>query len=321
MNATMMMMSSSDHQLDGISSVRSYIDRLATGDGRCHGMKVLLLDASTTQILSCVSTQSEILSREVYLVSRIDEPPRVNDTAGNGGAPGGGRHHHSLALEEEEEGGATTTHVGHMKAVCFLRPTEANVGLLVRELASPRFSEYHLYFSGILPPRLLTLLAESDPREKVRQVQEFFADFLPINPDLLSLNCRNSLPMTSSMSSSSSSSSHHAALYERNLAGLQSMLLALKRQPSAIRYQKSSGAARKLAADIGECIGSDQIFHFLRGSGKGGGAQGGGHQQAGGGGEEEGRRRRRRRRRRRPRRRRAEATACSFSCSTGWTIR
>ena len=61
-------------QLDGIASVRGYVDRLVTGDGRCRGMKVLLLDAATTQVLSCVSSQSEILSREVYLVSRLDDP-------------------------------------------------------------------------------------------------------------------------------------------------------------------------------------------------------------------------------------------------------
>ncbi len=61
-------------QLDGITSIRTYVDRLVTGDGRCNGMKVLLLDGATTQILSCVSTQSEILTHEVYLVSRLDDP-------------------------------------------------------------------------------------------------------------------------------------------------------------------------------------------------------------------------------------------------------
>ena len=63
------------------------------------------------------------------------------------------------------------------------------------------------------------------------------------------------------------------ALYERNLAGLQSMLLALQRQPAAIRYQSSSKTARKKAFDIGEIY---QIFHFHRGSGRGGGGGGGG---------------------------------------------
>lgn len=253
----------SDQPLDGISSIRGYIDRLVTGDGRCHGMKVLLLDATTTQILSCVSSQSEILSREVYLVSRIDDPR--GGIGGNNSAQNN-MGSHSLALHEEE----STTHVGHMKAVCFLRPTEINIGLLVKELASPRFSEYHLFFSGILPPSLLNLLAENDAQERVRQVQEFYADFLPINQDLLSLNCRNTLPMTAA--AGTPHARDHAQLYQRNLTGLQSMLLALKRQPAAIRYQKSSKMARQLATDIGDSIQSDQIFHFRRGSGRQSGA-------------------------------------------------
>ena len=171
-----------------------------------------------------------------------------------------------------EEGGAACAHVGHMKAVCFLRPTEANVGLLVRELSAPRFSEYHVYFSGVLPSNMLNLLAENDPHERVKQVQEFYADFLPVNEDLLSLNCRNTVPMTVSAAANNgdrrASSREHDDLYRRNLEGLQSMLLAMKRQPAAIRYQGSSRTARRLAVDVGESIGSDQIFHFRRGSGR-----------------------------------------------------
>jgi len=254
-------------QLDGISAIRTYVDRLVTGDGRCNGMKVLLLDGATTQILSCVSTQSEILSREVYLVSRLDDPrcnPNLKEHSNNNNSinnenggdssdsnnnNGGGIH--SLALQEE-------AHVGHMKAVVFLRPTDNNIGLLVRELSRPRFSEYHIYFSGILPPNLFQLLCENDPQDRVKQVQEFYADFLPINPDLVSLNCRNTLQMTS-------------ALYKRNIMGLQSMLLANKRQPGTIRYQKSSRLAKQLAQDISANIKSDDIFHFRRGTGGGGG--------------------------------------------------
>ncbi|KAL7552840.1 hypothetical protein ACHAWF_016086 [Thalassiosira exigua] len=248
-------------QLDGIASVRGYVDRLVTGDGRCQGMKVLLLDAATTQVLSCVSSQSEILTREVYLVARLDDPSRDAGAPSSNG--GGGGEEHSLALREEPPANA---HVGHMKAVAFVRPTEANVGHLVRELARPRFSEYHLYFSGILPPRLLDLLAESDPSERVKQVQEFYADFLPVNEDLFSLDCRNTLAMTAA--APSSPRDRHEATYRRNLAGVQSMLLALRRQPAAIRYQKSSAAARRLASDVRSCVDGDDVFHFRRGSGR-----------------------------------------------------
>ncbi|KAL7466730.1 hypothetical protein ACHAXS_007020 [Conticribra weissflogii] len=251
-----------DDQIDGISCIRGYIDRLVTGDNRCHGMKVLLLDGTTTQILSCVATQSEILSREVYLVSRLDDPrgnPHLKQQSPLTANPKS-TISHSLSLQEE-----IPTHVSHMKAVCFLRPTEINVGLLVHELSHPRFSEYHLFFSGILPPSLLHLLAENDPHEKVRQVQEFYADFLPINPDLFSLNCRNTLPMT--CAAGTARARDHNPLYERNLMGLQSMLLAIKRQPYCVRYQKSSKMARQLAVDIQENISTDQIFHFRRGTG------------------------------------------------------
>ena len=274
-------MDSSDHntnsnQLNGIESIRQYIDRLITGDGRCQGMKVLLLDASTTQILSCVSSQSEILSREVYLVSRLDDSTSSNTNKNKNGGSMMSSDINSLELTEENN--PDNNQVSHMKAVCYLRPTQINIGLLVKELASPRFSEYHIYFSGILPMNLLTLLAESDLNDRVCQVQEFYADFLPINPDLLSLNCRNTLPMSVAMSSPSSSHTqqreYYNNLYQRNVTGLQSMLLAMKRQPAVIRYQKSSKMAKQLATDIGESIASDQIFHFRRGSGGGRGSSG-----------------------------------------------
>ena len=39
-------------------------------------MKVLLLDADTTRIVSTVYSQSEILEQEVYLVERLDADRR-----------------------------------------------------------------------------------------------------------------------------------------------------------------------------------------------------------------------------------------------------
>ena len=38
--------------LDGVAAVREYIDRMVTGDGKCSGMKVLLLDADPQSNLS-----------------------------------------------------------------------------------------------------------------------------------------------------------------------------------------------------------------------------------------------------------------------------
>ena len=55
------------------------------------------------------------------------------------------------------------------------------------------FAEYHLFFSSILSSGLLRILAENDVYEKVQQVQEFYGDFVPINEDFLTLQCRQTL--------------------------------------------------------------------------------------------------------------------------------
>ena len=130
--------------MDAVESIRGYVDRLVTGDGKCQGMKVLLLDAATTQIVSCVASQTEILSKEVYLVSRLDDssqnPNLAESRVAENGTVRQGGGLHDLALSSPS----------HLKAVCYLRPTDINAGLLVRELAHPRFSEYHIFFSGIV---------------------------------------------------------------------------------------------------------------------------------------------------------------------------
>ena len=239
-------MDTHDEDLDGIKAIRTYIDRIVEGDGKCKGMKVLLLDASTTQIVSAVYSQTEILSNDVYLVSRLD------DTGAK-----------QQQQQQQQQSDKNKNKSSHLKAVCFVRPTEISVGMLVRELKEPRFAEYHFFFSGILTQGLLRLLAESDSTERVKQVQEFYGDFVPINDDLLTLQCRNTLSM--SVAAGTSWAPQYSHLYERNLRGLQGMLLALKRQPLAgIRYAGQSACAEELAKDIFDAISTDEIFHFRR---------------------------------------------------------
>jgi len=213
-------------------------------------MKVLLLDGATTQIVSCAVSQTEILAKEVYLVTRLDS----------------GRSHKEADVAWGDDDGnvelseSNYSSMSHLKAVCFVRPTADNIELLMQELERPRFSEYHLYFSGQLSTGLLRRLAEHDPLELVRQVQEFYADFLAINEDLLTLNCRDTIAMT--VTAGTAWARDHAPLYQRHKDGLSSILLALKRKPAAIRYQQSSPLAQQLAKDMHESISSDELFHF-----------------------------------------------------------
>lgn len=49
--------------------------------------------------------------------------------------------------------------------------TEANAALLAKELAAPKYAEYHLFFSNLVPPALLRSVAEADELDSVRQVR------------------------------------------------------------------------------------------------------------------------------------------------------
>lgn len=59
--------------MDLSTVVRFYVERMLK---EVPGMKVLLLDADTTKIVSTVYSQSEILEQEVYLVERLDADRR-----------------------------------------------------------------------------------------------------------------------------------------------------------------------------------------------------------------------------------------------------
>jgi vacuolar protein sorting-associated protein 45 len=69
--------------------------------------------------ISVVFSQSDILHKDVYLVEPVDAPP-------------------------------TDEPMGHLKAICFLRPTGENITHLKRHLKSPRYGEYHLCECALL---------------------------------------------------------------------------------------------------------------------------------------------------------------------------
>ena len=212
-------------------------------------MKALLLDPTTTKIVSMVYSQTQILEQEVYLVEQL------------------GKYHEPMT---------------HLKATVFIQPTEANIALLIRELKEPKFCEYHLYFSNIVPPQMLTRLGRADEHEVVRQVQEYYADYLVVNEDLFHLGIENSLLLSATGFGSASGSGFSGAsasastnplltsnIHARNTAGILSVLLSLKKRPSQIRYTDSSSVAKQLAQDVCSTLEKDDIFDGFRGRGGG----------------------------------------------------
>ncbi|KDN47943.1 Sec1-like protein [Tilletiaria anomala UBC 951] len=220
--------------MDVTKAISAYIERMITD---VNGMKVLLLDAETTPIISTAFTQSSLLSHEVYLTDRVDNVSRDR--------------------------------MRHLKCVALLRPTPSSVDFLVRELREPKYGGYWIYFTNVLKKSSIELLAEADSHEVVKEIQEFFCDYIPITPSHFSLNIdcpphslwsrdafRTAAASGAASSIANGGGSNTGFLHEwepesleRHTHGLMALLLSLKRRP-VVRYERMSGLARRLGEEL-----------------------------------------------------------------------
>jgi len=84
-------------------------------------------------------------------------------------------------------------------------------------------------------------LAESDEKECIRDVQEFYADFVAVSPTLFSLNISEGCYR--------GYRSWNSSALQRSIDGIISVLLSLQKYPK-IRYQGTSELCRKLAEEV-----------------------------------------------------------------------
>ncbi|XP_030951567.1 vacuolar protein sorting-associated protein 45 homolog [Quercus lobata] len=212
-----------------VSAVRDYINRMLQD---ISGMKVLILDSHTVSVVSVGYSQSELLQKEVFLVELVD----------------------SISKSKES--------MSHLKAVYFLRPTSENIQHLRRQLASPRFGEYHLFFSNILKDTQIHNLADSDEQEVVQQIQEFYVDFVAIDPYHFTLNMpSNHIYMLPAVVDTS----NLPHFCDRVVDGIASIFLSLKRRP-IIRYQRTSDIAKRIAQETARLMYQQEsgLFDFRR---------------------------------------------------------
>jgi vacuolar protein sorting-associated protein 45 len=212
-----------------VTAVRDYVNRMLQD---ISGMKVLILDAQTVSIVSVVYSQSELLQKEVFLVELIDSISKSNEP------------------------------MSHLKAVYFLRSTTTNIQLMKRQLANPRFGEYHLFFSNLLENTQLQILADSDEREVVQQVQEFYADFVALDPYHFSLNMgSNHMYMLPAVVEPSGLQN----FCDRIVDGISAIFLALKRRP-VIRYSRTSDISKRIAQEAMKLMYQQEssLFDFRR---------------------------------------------------------
>jgi len=219
--------------MDIVQAVSGYVSKMvSTGDNPTGGtsakMKILLLDRDTVPIVSTAITQSTLLSHEVYLIDRLDN--------------------------------ATREKMRHLRCFCFVRPSPDSIQYLIDELRDPKYGEYYLYFSNVVKKSALERLAEADDHEVVKAVQEHFADFVVVNPDLFSID----LHLPQNRIWSTTSDMWNTDSLQRVTEGIIAVLLSLKKKP-LIRYAKNSLLAKKLATEVRyHMTQEEQLFDFRK---------------------------------------------------------
>jgi hypothetical protein len=218
--------------MDVVQAVSGYVSKMVSAGDSASGtpsakMKVLLLDSETVNIASTAVTQSALLNHEVYLIDRLENQNREK--------------------------------MRHLRCLCFVRPSAESIQYLIDELRDPKYGEYNLYFSNVIKKSSLERLAEADDHEVVKVVQEHFADYIVINPDLFTLD----LTIPKRVWGASPDMWNTDAL-QRSTDGIIGLLLSLKKKP-LIRYEKNSLLAKKLATEVKYHITQEeQLFDFRK---------------------------------------------------------
>jgi vacuolar protein sorting-associated protein 45 len=207
-----------------ISAQRNYIEKMLNN---VQDMKVLLLDNETTQMVSMIYSQTDILKRQVYLTDKLANK--------------------------------RTERMMHLKAVVYIRPTDENIRLLSKEISNPKYKNYHIYFSNMIGKDKLSALARADEHEVIANVYEYYADYFAVNHDLFTLNISGSL--LNSFPRSRWDANQQAS-FQRQCQGAMSALLSLKWKP-IIRYQGSSDLAQHFARTLQQrVVQENKLFTF-----------------------------------------------------------
>ena len=262
--------STSKASMSCIQSVRDYISRMAS---EVSGMKVLIMDQETTGIVSMVYTQTQILQVwpphiQWHAKSIVPSPcprpwhaplcPRPGHASTASPFCYFPQHEVFLidSIESQTERKRASDKMAHLKALYFVRPTHDNIRMLKDEFKDPKYGEYHVYFSNTVRDGMIQQLAEADEHEVVQAIQEYYADFLAINSDCLSLGIPSVARLTAM--------GLDQPTFDRMQQGVCAALLALKKRP-LIRYQCRSETATRVAESVLSTIDQEaELFHFGR---------------------------------------------------------
>ena len=182
-----------------------------------------------TLITGLVLGQSEIISREVFLVERLDKR------------------------------GDTGENYQHLKALVFCRPSQDNLRHIRDQLHTTKYKEYHFFFSNVTGEEFLRQLAEADEHSLIRTVSEYYADYYALTDHLFSFHLPSSRILTRPQHQWVG---EQKGLFIRTVQGLAAVFASLKRKPE-IRYAGASELNKGIALELSKTMREqNDLFNY-----------------------------------------------------------
>ena len=224
--------------LDAYKAVHEYVNKILT---QVSGMKAMVLDSETISMVSVAYSQSDSLLKEVFLTENIDLLPARHDF--------------------------NTQSFPHLTAVLILQPSPATLHALQQLLSVPRYPVMHLFFTNLCPAGYLDVISRSDKDDYVKSVYEYYMDYYALDRSLFHLN-NNSYTAASRLHPRADVplAQRLSALFDRDVAGVVSLLLSQRKRPD-IRYSASSHQAQTVAQSVGEVIRNERELFTFSGEG------------------------------------------------------
>ena len=132
---------------------RDYITRIAKS---IEGLKCLILDQPTAELVSLNFLQSECFELEIFLFEDI------------------------ATLKEEK--------MTYVSAIYMINATENNFNLLFEEISNPNFKDYHIFFLSDISDDIIRKLAELDQQDLIKNIQRIYCNYHAPNDDFFHSN-------------------------------------------------------------------------------------------------------------------------------------
>jgi len=181
------------------------------------------MDSQTASAISLVASQTDILKNNVLLVDKLENEDREKNL--------------------------------NLECVIMCRCTKRNVEYIKREISEPKYTDYSLIFTSFASQDDLEEIAQSDKKEVIKSVYEFYFDYHALDESLFTLDVPSMIPLVQQ-------DWDHSSM-RRMTEGLLAALLSFQKLPS-IRFQANSEICKELARRIEkECYRNEEINRML----------------------------------------------------------